>query len=48
LDPGTEEAMSEGVIGTNHFPVLVTFHGLEEDGIVVNLGHDHDVFVALL
>ena len=48
LDPSTEEAMSEGVIGTNHFPVLTTFHGLEEDGIAVNLDHDHDVFVASL
>ena len=46
LDPSTEEAMSEGVIGTNHFPVLATFHGLEEDGIAVNLDHHQDVFVA--
>ena len=48
LDPSTEEAMSEGVIGTNYFSVLATFHGLEENGIAVNLDHDHDVFVASL
>ena len=48
LDLCTEETMSESVIGANHFPVLATFHGLKEDGIAVNLDHDHDVFVALL
>ena len=48
LYTGTEEAMSESIVSTNHFVVLATFHGLEEDGIAVNLDHDHDVFVAPL
>ena len=40
--------MSESIIGANYFPVLATFHGVKEDGIAVNLNHDHDVFVAPL
>ena len=48
LHTGMEEAISDGVIGANHFAVLATFHGLKEDGIAVYLDHDHDVFVAPL
>ena len=48
LHTGMEEAMSEGIIDMNHFVVLATFHGLKEDGIAVNLDHDHDVIVAPL
>ncbi len=37
--------VNQGLIGQNYFPGSPVLHPLDEDGIFVTLGHDHDVMV---
>ncbi len=43
---GPFESEQEGVVCLYHLGVLAVLHGLDKDGIAVNLHHNHDVFVA--
>ncbi len=42
------ELVNQGLIGLNHFASGPVFHWLNEDGVAVDLGQDHDVLVPTL
>jgi hypothetical protein len=39
------ELVNQGLVGPNHFACNPVLHWLNEDGVTVNLGQDHDVLV---
>ncbi len=41
------ELVNQGLIGPNHFASGPVLHRLNEDGVTVDLGQDHDVLVSM-
>ncbi len=44
-DASGPESVNQGLIGPNHFTGGPVLHWLDEDGVTVTLGQDHDVLV---
>jgi hypothetical protein len=43
---GSEKALDKGIVGSYHLVVLPVVHGLEQDGVAIDLDHHHDILVA--